>query len=491
MKFIFSLYGKLTLAMLILFVALGAALVVINAKTSEMYSLEITQRINRDIALHAAEDMPLLQQGVVNEQALKELAHHVMFINPIVEVYLLDTAGNILSHALPSGSVLLEKVDLAPLQLFLQDQKTLPIFGDDPRNPDRKKVFSVSPIKENDIVKAYLYTVLNGKDHDNLRQSLESSYNLRVGAITIAGSVLLAALAGLLIFSLLTRRLQALSHTVALYRKNSFQGSVANVSEATLPDEIDELSQAIIGMSQRIENQFSALQDADNSRRELITNISHDLRTPLASMQGYLETILIKAGDLSEEDKVHYLETAYKHSKRLNQLISELFELSKLESANVEPDWEQFLLMELIHDLVQDYELQAREENVSLSVHCEDMSITVYADIALIHRVLENLLKNALQHSHNGGNIDLNVYGDEHKIWLEVVDNGVGIASHVIPHIFERFYRPDTEKIDSGNGLGLAIVKRILELHRSQVAVRSELDKETVFSFWLPASATC
>lgn len=141
--------------------------------------------------------------------------------------------------------------------------------------------------------------------------------------------------------------------------------------------------------------------------------------------------------------------------------------------------------MELIQDLVQDYELQASERQISLSAHCEDMAITVYADIALIHRVLENLLQNALRHTCVGGDIALNVRGDEQKVWLEVVVDGEGIAAHEIAHIFDRFYSPETEpsQVNHGHGLGLAIVKRILELHRSQVAVRSEIDRGTALPF--------
>ena len=484
-----KLYSKLALATLMLFIALGGVLIVISAKTSEMYSLEITQHLNRDIALHAAEDMPLLVNGEINEKALKELAHHVMFINPIVEVYLLDTAGNVLSHALPYDTVLLDRVNMDPLHAFMAEQQALPIFGDDPRSPGQQKVFAASPIMENGEVAAYLYTVLNGKAHDSLRESLRSSYNLQVGTATIVASFVLAAIAGLILFALLTKRLQRLIEAVRIYRKSSFQGRIEVPTPTVQRDEIDELGMAIRDMSQRIENQFTALQEVDSVRRELIANVSHDLRTPLASMQGYLETILVKAQDLSEDDKNHYLNTAYKHSRRLNQLIGELFELAKLESATVEPNWEQFRLMELIQDLVQDYQLQASERAITLAVHCDDMDITVFADIALIHRVLENLLQNALQHTEQGGEIALKVRQEEQKVWLEVADNGVGIASHEIPHIFDRYYRPDTEQAQSGHGLGLAIVKRILELHRSQVDVHSELNRGTAFSFWLPRTA--
>lgn len=483
------LYSRLAVTMLVLLIALGATVMLVSYYTSERYSLEVTQRINRDIALHAAEDMPLLDEGQVNQVALKELAHHVMFINPIVEVYLLSPEGEVLSHALPYDTVLLDRVDTEPLQQFMQDDARLPIFGDDPRSPGTRKVFSVSPIMNGDETAALLYTVLNGKTHDGLRDTVQASYNLRAGFTTIAGSLALATLAGLLVFALLTRRLRSLMNAVRDYRDGEYQGQMLPIPVSGRGDEIDELATAMMDMSRRIERQFDGLKEVDNARRELIANVSHDLRTPLASMQGYLETMLTRGDTLSSQQKEDYLATAYKHSRRLNELIGELFELAKLESAAMEPDWEEFPLVELVQDLVQDYTLEAAERDIALKTHCASTRLMVYADIGLIHRVLENLMQNALRHTPEGGCIDLHVREEAGRVWLDVSDNGEGIAQRDMPHIFERFYRPDTESTSQGHGLGLAIVKRIIELHRSQVAVKSELNRGTSFSFWLPQPA--
>lgn len=119
---------------------------------------------------------------------------------------------------------------------------------------------------------------------------------------------------------------------------------------------------------------------------------------------------------------------------------------------------------------------------------CQELDLTVTADIALIHRVLENLLQNALRHTGPGGEITLSVRREDHRVWIEVIDNGEGIASQDIPHIFDRFYRPETASTQQ-TGLGLAIVKRILDLHRTQVDVSSTPEDGTAFRFWLPQPA--
>jgi signal transduction histidine kinase len=494
---------------LLLFSGLGAMLIYTTSSTSAKHVLEVTQRLNRDIAIHAAQDMPLFQNGQVNKSALKELAHHVMFINPIVEVYLLDLDGNILSHALPYETVLIDSIDMQPLRDFMTRSHALPIFGDDPRNPGEKQVFSISPVMSEGKPAGYLYTVLGGRDYAGLRDSIVTNSNLRAGAQTIIGSLLVAIFIGALMFFLLTRRLQKLLKEVRDFRDNAILRGVSLNSDAGTAaanknellttassrqptDEIDELGIAIHAMSERIDQQFQALEISDGMRRELIANVSHDLRTPLASMQGYLETLLLKDDELSKAKKTQYLEIAHKHSRRLNDLIKQLFELSKLESKAAEPKIEPFILMELVQNTMQNFELKARERNIELRAACADNNLVVVADIAMIHRVLENLIDNAIAHTPHDGKIMLNVSRDENHARIEVKDTGRGIASHDVPHIFDRFYKPEEDTSYSGerNGLGLAIVKRIIELHQSSVNVYSEVEQGTAFVFWLPQNVS-
>lgn len=482
------LYFRLALAMGALFVVSGGVLIWISTQMSEMHSLERTQLLNRDIALHAAEDMPLLNNGAVNKPALKELAHHVMFINPIVEVYLLSTTGEILSHALPYETVLRERVQMEPLKRFLQGNSKMPIFGDDPRSEDGQKTFSVSPVlnAEGDPA-AYLYTVLNGKTFEGVQESLNESYNMRTGVSTIVLALSAAFLAGLVLFFVLTRRLRLLARAVRRYREDSYKGQLVLPLRGKARDEIDELGDAIGDMSARIERQFDAQIEIDRNRRELIANVSHDLRTPVSSMQGFLETVLCK--DLKHDEQREYLETAHKHCLRLNQLIGELFELSTLESGTVEPQWERFPVMELVQDIIHDHEISAQERGIALRATTTRQNIEVHADIAMIHRVLENLINNALRFTRENGEITIAVSEERNGVRVDVCDNGEGIATRDIPHIFDRYYQQESTAAHPSRGLGLAIVKRIVELHRSRIEVESMRDEGTLFRFWLPQPA--
>ncbi|MDA1299557.1 MAG: HAMP domain-containing sensor histidine kinase [Proteobacteria bacterium] len=492
MRILRTLYARLAASLLMLVIVLGTALLWTGHYVSDMYSQEVTQRLNQSIAMYVTNEQQLIEGGKVNQQAVELLAQRVMTINPSVEVYLLDAQGNILGHLLAKESVRQRRVSLGPVSDFLSGSATFPLMGDDPRNPGARKVFSASPIVEQGETVGYLYAVLGGARYQTLRESVQNSYILRVGLATILGALVLAMLAGFAVFFMLTRRLTLLRQEVERFQMDSPDETIiAPVANSVAGDEVDALRLAFAAMAKQIQQQFRALQSVDSTRRELIANVSHDLRTPLASMQGYIETLMIKDEELTTDTRRHYLEVAHKHTQRMNDLIEELFELAKLDAGPIELNTETFSLMELIHDSVQDFELTARDKHIDLTIETGNDNCYVVADIALIQRVLQNLLSNALRHTPPGRTVTISVSDNEHRARIEVSDTGNGIASHEIPHIFERFYQSQQQRPSEelGAGLGLAIVKKILDLHQSTIRVDSRPDQGTRFIFELPMPA--
>ncbi len=492
MHWLNSLPAKLSAALFVLFCAIGLTAFSIGRYATDMYHQELTQRLNLDIAAHIAADQALMQNGRANLAALKALAHYAMVINPSTEIYLLDPGGRVLGHALPEASVQLERIDLTPIEAFIDGSAELPLMGQDPRHPGQEKIFSATAIMEGDQLQAYLYTILGGKRYDSLSTSVQDSYVLTISTMAIAAAVAFAFFAGVIIFYLLTRRLRKLTRYVETFQQGDFsQPFEPPLSRAAQADEISALVLAFKAMANRINQQYSALKQLDRNRRELITNISHDLRTPLVSVQGYLETVLIRRDRLSETEQLNYLKKALKHGKRLRKLIAELFELSRLESNFLEPKIERFHLLELLQDLVQDFGYQASRRGIQLSVAPPSGEFCVCADIAMMQRVLENLIENALRYTPKGGWVKISLAQTENQVSVHIADSGCGIKSHDIPKIFDRFYRATgAAKAVSGSGLGLAIVKRILDLHQAPIEVKSEPDRGTAFVFSLPSQLT-
>ncbi len=499
MRFIGSLYTKLAAVFLLLIIVLGSSLLLLSRTMSEAYSQEIMQRLNQSVAMYITEQEPLIINGRVDESVVAELASKAMILNPSLEIYILDKQGEILSHRMPEGRLTLSKVDLEPVKAFLKADRRLPLLGQDPSQYNAENAISVSPIMYNGQLQGYVYAIIGGQMFRDLRETVTSSYVMRVGLLWMLLGIIAAGVIGCVAFFLITRRLSRLRSSVETYsasNKTSLSSELkqnycvypAVESSSHYNDEIDLLSATYENMQHYINQQFSSLEELDKTRRELIANVSHDLRTPLASIQGYIETLLLKNSELNEQQRYEYLNIAHKHGQRLAKLVSDLFELSKLESGNITPDIESFSLLELMHDCVQEFTYLANQRSVNLQIITDEADCFVKADIALIHRVLQNLVDNAIQHTPENGQINIKLRRTENHAEIEVSDTGKGIQTHEIPYIFDRFYQPlqqrDSKKI--GAGLGLAIVKRILDLHQSPIAVSSQVGEGTSFVFELP-----
>ena len=219
-----------------------------------------------------------------------------------------------------------------------------------------------------------------------------------------------------------------------------------------------------------------------------MAHVSHDLRTPLASLQGYLESLKLKDAELTGEERAEYLHIALRHSERLTRLVSELFELAKLDAKETRPQCESFALAELVQDVVQKFDLRAAQDKIRLTLVPARELPFVSADIALTERVLENLLANALNHTPGGGEVRISLEQGEGAVFTRISDTGSGIPETELPHIFAPFYRGHTSQPqgDEHAGLGLAIAKRIVELQSGEIRVESRLGAGTTFSFSLP-----
>lgn len=478
------LYVRLVVAFLGLFIVIGVAFLMLANWSNNRYYEEITQNLNKSLAMYIVQREPLIHQGVVNVNAMKKLAELVMVVNPIVEVYLLDNNGKILSHALPNNEVALRNVSLTPIHHYIDKTEHAPIVGDDPRSAKSKKVFSVSPVMDGDQQAGYLYVVLGGQTFQTLAESIRGSYIVQLSLAALLALTLFAVVAATLIFAVLTRPLRQLAWSM-----NEFQQQELNLAQLTSPndDEIAYLQHSFESMRERIRDQLQKLQETDQLRRELISNVSHDLRTPLASMQGYLEMLLLPS--TPQEDRTTYVTIAFKHCRRLTQLVKELFELSKLDAGKAQPQWELFSLAELLQDVAQKFMLKAERKSIQLTTPTNSQLFMVNADIALIERVLENLIENALRYTPDGGAINLELLSQCESVEVSVTDTGIGLDKSDLPHIFERYYRAQkpehisAQEPDQGTGLGLAIVKRILELHGSVIHVESQPNKGSCFSF--------
>ena len=232
--------------------------------------------------------------------------------------------------------------------------------------------------------------------------------------------------------------------------------------------------------------QIRELRKMEQYRKEFVGNVSHELKTPIFNAQGYIETVL--DSDLDDPEFIkQYLEKANSNIERLENIVTDLLEISKFETGRIELHKEAFDMVKLIKKVFFQFQHMAQQKQVAMTVHSDENTIFVFADPKRITQVLENLISNSIKYGKEGGATDIYFHDLDDQFLVEISDNGPGISKEHLPRLFERFYRADksrNRKIN-GTGLGLSIVKNIIEAHEQTINVRSELGNGTTFSFTL------
>ncbi len=254
-------------------------------------------------------------------------------------------------------------------------------------------------------------------------------------------------------------------------------------------DELAQVAEAFNRMGDEIERSFARQREMEQARRNLIAAVSHDLHTPLTSIRAMVEALA--DGVVSDPETIsRYYGTINTQIRNLSGLINDLFELSQLETGEVELRLESVNLNELLSEVVETMQAQAEEKEVRLKgIFCRDLPL-IKAELAKIQRVLYNLVQNAIRHSAEAGSILLQTKVVPEGIQVDIADTGEGISQDDLPRIFDQFYRGEKSRSreTGGAGLGLAIAKRIIEAHHGKIWVESEVGQGTCFSFILPTA---
>lgn len=481
-----TLTQRLSLVFALLLLICCGTSVWLQVRSNKMHELEVVQGLSRDLAQHIARDTQLMDANGLKPDAVRELFSQLMLVNPSVEVYLLDMDGKIVGDAAPKDRILRDRVDLAPVRQLLSGAP-LPILGDDPRSMDARKVFSAAPLMVMGKPSGFLYVVLLGEAHDRFAERGATSEALNTALWSIGLIALLCLFAGLAAFGLITRPLRRLTDSVGRFDINA--APVALPSASVEParqghDEIAVLDATFKQMQNRLSEQWQTLTRQSQDRRELVANISHDLRTPLASLHGYLEVLSVKDASLSPEERRRYLGIALDQSRKVGGLAQSLLELVRLEHGFVVPVVERFSLTDLVQDIFQKFELSAEAKAVTLTPVLAPSIPGVHADLGLIERVMTNLLDNALRHTPHGGEIRVSLLPKGRVVEVTVSDSGPGIAAELREGLFLRPFNIGGARRDGG--LGLRIVHQILQLHGHRIELIDVPGQGATFRFALP-----
>lgn len=479
------LFWKIAAVFGALLVLLGLVFVWIGTTFSRSYYTTVHQELYADIAQHLATFTQPIKDGRPDTTVTHDIIHSTMVANPSVEVYLLDTAGHITDYVVPDTSVLVHSVNMLPVRQWLETHDGRYPMGDNPKQPGEPSIFSVAPVYENGQLAGYVYAVLASARQKEILARIDSPLYFRLGLYIFLAALLAAFVVGIVTFFLITNSISRISSVVKRFKEGDYSARIEGHDKGnlgTLTTTFNEMADVIV-------DNFDKIKATDKFRQELIANVSHDLRTPLSIMQGYIETLIIKEDELTEPEREKYLSVVHSSTQKLSALVEQLFQYAKLEANLVTPEKEPFLINELASDILMAYQLKAEEKGITLLLATPSSLPPVFADIALTERVLQNLLDNAFKFTPAGGNITIALSSARAGVMVKVADTGVGIAKEEQSYIFERYHQLGSPSVSKkGMGIGLTIVKKILELHKASITVDSEPGKGTAFSFLLPAA---
>ncbi|MCB0732714.1 MAG: HAMP domain-containing protein, partial [Ignavibacteriae bacterium] len=318
LKYFFnSLTWKIGSTFLLILTILSAVYLYIAVWTAEMYYQEAAQKMGAQIAPQIVNENEFFSNGKPDSKVLKKLFHHIMVINPSLEVYLLDTNGTILTYYAPEKKIILKSVDLEPIKEFVSNEGKNFVMGNNPRIPDAHATFTAAEVYENEILCGYLYIVMSGEEFNNAAQFLFGSFMLRLAlrstTITLIAAIIITFIALLVI----TKNLREMVSVIRKFKNGNLDSRI----QLKQTGELQEFANSFNEMADTIVQNMEDLKTMDNLRRELVANVSHDLRTPLATIHGYVETILMKSEIISEDQKKEYLKTILNSTERLKKLV--------------------------------------------------------------------------------------------------------------------------------------------------------------------------
>jgi two-component system, OmpR family, phosphate regulon sensor histidine kinase PhoR len=303
--------------------------------------------------------------------------------------------------------------------------------------------------------------------------------------IVWAGVITLTLIIGVSIFvsQRISRPMVAIAESVEKIRLGDLEKHI----ETTTDDEIGHVARAVNELVDKLKADIVELKKLQRARSEFLGNVSHELRTPIFTLQGYLETLLNGAVDDPAVNRL-FIEKASTHAARLNVLLNDLIDISRIESGEMKMSFRYFRINEFLELVVNDFQQAALQRRVVLRLQMKTgEEAEVFGDKERLRGVLSNLIDNAIKYNKEGGEVLVSTEPEEGKTRFVVADTGTGIAEEHLTRIFERFYRIDKDRSREigGTGLGLAIVKHIVEAHGSKVEVHSAVGKGTSFSFTL------
>ena len=335
----------------------------------------------------------------------------------------------------------------------------------------------MAPIEHNDQVVAMVFVPpLTGP-----RRIAEA-----LGTPLVIGALLLlivgTGVAALVIFRPAQARLRAVEDAARRFGEGDLSARAPEIGG----DEVAAVASAFNRMAGDLAARQAQLVEADRARRQLLADVSHELMTPLTAIRGYAETLALPQFTPGSKEGQRAVKVIHEEGVRIERLVKDLLDLARFEAGGISLALENVAVDEIFERVSERHAQAAQEKGVTIAIEPHEDDIRLVGDPHRLEQAVQNLAANALRHTPPGGSVRLGASRADGKVRLTVTDTGVGIPEQHLPHVFDRFYKADQSRSQSGSGLGLSIVKAIVERHGGSVSVRSRQGVETTFEIVLP-----
>lgn len=479
----FSIFRRITIFVFTLITVLCVLFIGITYFSTTNFYLASTQLLNKDVAAHIAQFTSPFENDSINTKKADSVFYNAMVLSPSAEVYFLDTGGKVIAFHAPKSALKLWTLPLANIKQQIASKGEAYLKGPDPKDPFNDKIFSAVAVKGKTRSLGYIYVILGGdKNVTNLLfGSYIGNFLVEVFCVIIAFSIVVA----FIYLKRIERSFKDMMVVLDRFQNGDLEARFAIKEQ----NELAGITQSFNKMADLLVFNIHQLKKSEKERKNFIANISHDLRTPLAIARGYVETLAIKKvdNDLSVADQAAYVQITLNKIKQVDDMVNQLFELSRIESVEFKASKEPFVLSEIAQEQVKIFQLAALQKKIVLKCTQCQYHVWINADVSMMERVIQNLVDNAVNNTPEDGIIQVSLVVEGNQLIFRIQNTGSPLADDLLEWI--NSVKEDstlTARWSSRSGVGLLIVKKMLQLHASSLHAYTDSIAGNTFEFSMP-----
>ncbi len=480
----FTIFRRFSIVIFSIITVLGLLFIIITYLATTYYHQASTQLLNKEVAAHIAKFTSPFTPSGISKQKADSVFQNAMVLSPSAEVYFLDTTGKVIYFHASEKEIREWQIDLLPIRKYIATKGEQYVKGTDPKDPASAKIFSAAEVQHETKRLGFIYVILDSKKSEGVMDLIFGSHILNLAIKAIVVVILLSLIFSFLYLRRIRKNFGQMISVLERFENGDYKARFALRKN----DELEPVTHAFNKMADLLSLSISKLTRSEKERKNFIAIISHDLRTPLSIARGYTETLLLKRekGDISAEEQERYSQLIYNKMLQIENMVKQLFELSKMDAVEFSSKKEPFVLSEIVQEAITNLQLHADEAKVSLKCTQCLYHVWVNADISMMERVVQNLVDNAIKNTPEGGAVEASMAVENDELIFRLQNDGPPLPLDLQTWI--NFYKEEDSLSDSRPqklGLGLLIVQKILGLHHTSLKAYTQDDKN-VFTFKLP-----